>query len=67
MINIIKRHFFRLIKSIRMAFLFYTKKVETAVVYEDDTIKVFKCGCRISKLEPPADKDYFCKIHTRKF
>lgn len=35
------------------------------LVYEDDTIKVFNCGCRVSKLESPTGKDYICKIHDR--
>lgn len=33
------------------------------LVYEDDTVKVFNCGCRVSKLESPTGKDYFCNTH----
>ena len=35
------------------------------LIYEDDTVKVFNCGCRISKLEAPTGKDYICKAHER--
>ena len=39
-------------------------KVENKkLIYEDDSVKVFNCGCRISKLESPTGKDCICKAH----
>lgn len=35
------------------------------LVYEDDMVKVFNCGCRVSKLESPTGKDYICQNHNR--
>jgi hypothetical protein len=35
------------------------------LIYEDDSVKVFNCGCRISKLESPTGKDCICKAHDR--
>jgi hypothetical protein len=39
--------------------LIYIKEV----VFEDDVVKVFNCGCRESKTEPPVDNGFVCKTH----
>lgn len=36
------------------------------LIYEDDTIQVFNCGCRKSKLESPTGRDSFCSTHNQK-
>ena len=35
------------------------------LVFEDDTIRVFNCGCKESKLESPTGKDHVCRTHER--
>lgn len=34
------------------------------IIYEDDFEKVFDCGCRETKLEPPTGKDRICETCT---
>jgi len=38
---------------------------DRVVTYQDDTVRVFACGCRESKLEAPHDDFTHCALHHK--